>query len=518
MGNIFFFFSLFFFYLGFSNISVNFKVFEFNSIFSFVFFFDWISFVFLGVLMVILGSVVYFSCYYMGEELIRGRGFIFVVFSFVVAMGFLIISGDWISLIIGWDWLGITSFFLVCYYNSDSSWSGGLKTYFTNRLGDGIFLFLLSNLFIYFIFSNFYLGTFYLFLIILLSQTKSAQLPFSSWLPAAMAAPTPVSALVHSSTLVTAGVYILIRSGSILGGFNWYLGGVGLLTLFVGSFSACGSFDLKKIVAFSTLSHLGFMVMSLSSVCVDYSFFHLIVHACFKALLFISVGMLILTNNHSQDFRQVGFSFNNLFFIWVSLVSLTSLCGFPFFSGFFSKDFTLEMFFWSFNPLFYFLFFFSIFFSVFYSVRLINAIVSIQWSNLVKEYSIFNIFYMIFLLLSSVVIGVVFSGWVNNLQLISGNFLFKFLVYFFLLGGVLFFYQHFNGLISSSIFFLDSLGGGIPNNLTNNFWLFYNNVDQGVLPFFSERLSAENFMSFSKVIQVNLFLYFWGFFIIFYFF
>ena len=154
-----------------------------------------------------------------------------------------------------------------------------------------------------------------------------------------MAAPTPVSALVHSSTLVTAGVFLLIRVGCILDRLYFYLGFIGLLTLFIGSFSACASFDVKKIVAFSTLSHLGFMVFRLSRGVFLLGFFHLLMHACFKALLFIRAGMLIVKNNHSQDFRQIGFSLNNLFFIWVGVVRVTSLCGFPFFSGFFSKDF-----------------------------------------------------------------------------------------------------------------------------------------------------------------------------------
>ena len=144
-----------------------------------------------------------------------------------------------------------------------------------------------------------------IFLIILLTQTKRAQLPFRAWLPAAMAAPTPVSALVHSSTLVTAGIYILIRLLPSLSLINKYLCFIGLLTLFIGRIRACGSRDMKKVVAFSTLRHLGFMVVCLSSGLRILAFFHLVVHARFKALLFICVGSLIVLNNHSQDLRQV---------------------------------------------------------------------------------------------------------------------------------------------------------------------------------------------------------------------
>lgn len=130
-----------------------------------------------------------------------------------------------------------------------------------------------------------------------------------------MAAPTPVSALVHSSTLVTAGIYILIRSGVIIGGVKRYINFIGLLTLFIGAFSACGRYDVKKIVAFSTLRHLGFMFVCISSGFYFLGFFHLLTHACFKALLFIGVGMLIITKGHCQDFRQIGVKVKKVFFI-----------------------------------------------------------------------------------------------------------------------------------------------------------------------------------------------------------
>ncbi len=142
-------------------------------------------------------------------------------------------------------------------------------------------------------------------------------MPFSRWLPAAMAAPTPVSALVHSSTLVTAGVFILIRRNFLFSKFFWFIKTIGLLTLFLGRFCACCYFDIKKIIAFSTLSHLGFMFFCLSRNIVLLRFFHLIIHACFKALLFISGGMLILLKHHCQDYRQIGIKWKKIFFIWV---------------------------------------------------------------------------------------------------------------------------------------------------------------------------------------------------------
>ena len=187
--------------------------------------------------------------------------------------------------------------------------------------------------------------------------TKSAQFPFCSWLPAAMAAPTPVSALVHSSTLVTAGIYLLFRLKKM---FSWEikltLGIIGLYTLLVARFSACFEWDLKKIIAFSTLSQLGLMCVSLSLGLSLLAFFHLLTHAVFKALLFIRAGFFIGQLSHFQDLRTLGKTkgFNPL--VDFSLVlSILALRGFPFLAGFFSKDIILESNVFVFNYIFIFM-------------------------------------------------------------------------------------------------------------------------------------------------------------------
>ena len=179
---------------------------------------------FLTVLFIIVGRVLFFRVDYMVGEESRFKGFVRIVLVFVAAMITLIVSGDWLRLILGWDWLGISSFFLVAYYNSEQGWVGRMKTYFTNRLGDGIFMFLLRIFLLSFFYNEHSLKNFFLVFIVLLCQTKRAQIPFCAWLPAAMAAPTPVSSLVHSSTLVTAGVFILIRKGCLLGPVTAYIG------------------------------------------------------------------------------------------------------------------------------------------------------------------------------------------------------------------------------------------------------------------------------------------------------
>jgi len=211
--------------------------------------------------------------------------------------------------------------------------------------------------------------------IILAAMTKSAQIPFSSWLPAAIAAPTPVSALVHSSTLVTAGVYLLIRLHPFLSKFSFYLNMVliiSCITLFMAGMSAICEFDIKKVVALSTLSQLGVIMFSIG---VDFpilAFFHLITHALFKALLFICVGTLINRHIHNQDVRIMGnLVFQSPFILSCLSVSNISLCGLPFLSGFYSKDLIVEAFLYRSYSLFLcFGFIIGILFTVLYRFRL----------------------------------------------------------------------------------------------------------------------------------------------------
>lgn len=181
-------------------------------------------------------------------------------------------------------------------------------------------------------------------LLVLGAFTKRAQLPFCAWLPAAMAAPTPVSSLVHSSTLVTAGVYVLIRLDSALPGEvkKWVVV-VGRLTMLLAGVRALGEVDMKKIVALSTLRQLGIMVMAIGAGRPLIAFYHLIAHAFFKALLFVGVGNLIHSAGSYQDFYFTGRLRANLPLTrGVLIVAKARLCGLPFFSGFFSKEAVLE--------------------------------------------------------------------------------------------------------------------------------------------------------------------------------
>lgn len=183
-------------------------------------------------------------------------------------------------------------------------------------------------------------------LLIISAITKRAQIPFSAWLPAAMAAPTPVSALVHSSTLVTAGVYLIIRFRAALEGSvaQRVLLIISCLTIFIAGLGANFEYDLKKIIALSTLSQLGVILRILSLGYRDLAFFHLLSHALFKALLFMCAGVVIHRVGGYQDIRFIGnlIKFMPLTISFMTISNL-ALCGFPFLAGFYSKDIILEV-------------------------------------------------------------------------------------------------------------------------------------------------------------------------------
>nr|YP_010883353.1 NADH dehydrogenase subunit 5 [Rhingia formosana]WIF29679.1 NADH dehydrogenase subunit 5 [Rhingia formosana] len=347
------------------------------------FLFDWMSLMFMSFVLLISSMVIYYSKEYMsGDENINR--FIMLVLLFVSSMMLLIISPNLISILLGWDGLGLVSYCLVIYFNNVKSYNAGMLTALLNRIGDVALLMAIAwmlnygswNYVYYLEFMNkdkemILIGV----LVILAAMTKSAQIPFSSWLPAAMAAPTPVSALVHSSTLVTAGIYLLIRfnilvHNSIMGQLLLLLSG---LTMFMSGLGANFEFDLKKIIALSTLSQLGLMMMILSMGYYKLAFFHLLTHALFKALLFMCAGAIIHNMNNSQDLRLMGglSMYMPLTSSCFNVANL-ALCGMPFLAGFYSKDLILEVVSMSMMNLFiYFLFFFSTGLTVCYSLRLV---------------------------------------------------------------------------------------------------------------------------------------------------
>jgi NADH-ubiquinone oxidoreductase chain 5 len=306
----------------------------------------------MGLVLLISSMVMFYRTFYMEGDKFFVR-FILLVYLFVLSIVFLILRPNLIRILLGWDGLGLVSYCLVIYYQNNKSANAGMITILSNRIGDVAILLGIAWLVNYGRWNFYYLQfifnseetTLLLGLIILAAITKRAQIPFSAWLPAAIAAPTPVSALVHSSTLVTAGVYLLIRFNYIMG-CNRFLFYIGTLTIFISGLGANLENDLKKIIALSTLSQLGLIIITLRLGFYEFSFFHLITHAIFKSLLFLCAGVYIHSMGDTQDIRFIGClniscPVTSFYFISASL----ALCGFPFLSGFYSKDIILELFF-----------------------------------------------------------------------------------------------------------------------------------------------------------------------------
>nr|YP_010932191.1 NADH dehydrogenase subunit 5 [Euhampsonia splendida]WKR35964.1 NADH dehydrogenase subunit 5 [Euhampsonia splendida] len=426
---------------------------------------DWMSLLFMMFVLLISSVVIYYSKSYMSSELNLMR-FIILVLLFVFSMLLLIISPNIISILLGWDGLGLVSYCLVIYYQNLKSYNAGMLTALSNRIGDVFILMVISWMMNY----GSWNYVFYLDLmnndfemkmigvmIIIAAMTKSAQIPFSSWLPAAMAAPTPVSALVHSSTLVTAGVYLLIRFNNLLVDmfFFKFLLLLSGLTMFMAGISANYEFDLKKIIALSTLSQLGLMMSILSMGMPMLAFFHLLTHAMFKALLFMCAGVIIHMMNDMQDIRYMGGI--SLFIPLTSLcmnISNMALCGIPFLAGFYSKDMILEMVsFSNLNLLIFFLYYVSTGLTMFYTFRLIMYLMVNDFNLL----SIYNLYDEDYIMLKSMFILLFMS-------LISGS----------LLSWLIFCYPYMIYLpfhLKMMVIYV-SVGGGILGFLVSNMGLY----------------------------------------------
>lgn len=344
-----------------------------------MFFFDWIRLSFSGIVLIISSLVLFYRYSYIKGDP-NQKKFIFLVFLFVVSMLLIITSPNLIRILLGWDGLGLVSYCLVVYYQNNKSANAGIITVLSNRIGDVALLLAISWIlnfgscnfyYITFIYSNCHLLVIFT-LVIIAAITKSAQIPFSAWLPAAIAAPTPVSSLVHSSTLVTAGVYLLIRFSRVIN-INYFLFLISVLTIFISGLGANYEMDLKKVIALSTLSQLGVIIIVLSLGIRELAYFHLLGHALFKSLLFLCAGFFIHSITDCQDIRYLrslwyGAPIISIFF----LAARISLCGFPFITGFYTKDLILEFFFIkNINIFILLLIYLSTIFTIIYSFRLV---------------------------------------------------------------------------------------------------------------------------------------------------
>jgi len=258
------------------------------------------------------------------------------------------------------------------------------------------------------------------FFLIFAAIAKSAQFGLHTWLADAMEGPTPISALIHAATMVTAGIFILVRSSVILINNCYVLDFmciIGSITVIFGASVACFQYDIKKIVAYSTISQLGYMMLGCGLGNFDGAMFHLFTHAFFKALLFLCAGSIIHSVNNEQDIRKMGGLFKFIPFTYVcTLIGFISLMGLPYFSGFYSKDYIIESCFLSNRISGYVGFVFGligIIFTVYYSSKSIYFVFSSAFRNnrFIKIYDapLFMSISMFILSICSIFFGFVFE-------------------------------------------------------------------------------------------------------------
>lgn len=324
-----------------------------------------------------------FSVSYMSHDDSRGRYFAGLSIFMFSMMG-IVLSDNLIMLFVFWELVGFSSYALIAHYkNWDEARDASKKAFIVNRVGD--FGFLLGIVGCYW-----HYGTVDLiqlreivivnpsliigslgFLLMCGFLGKSAQFPLQVWLPDAMAGPTPVSALIHAATMVAAGIYFLIRiyfllSADVLHVIMW-LGAI--MTAYAG-FCALAQNDIKKILAYSTLSQLGYMATAVGLGYPGLALFHLGTHACFKALLFLGAGSVIHATDHQQDIFKMGGLFARMPITGFTFgIGLIALCGVTFTSGYFSKDAIIEAAYFS-NTTIFWLILFSVFLTSLYMGRL----------------------------------------------------------------------------------------------------------------------------------------------------
>lgn len=295
--------------------------------------------------MYISAVVIIYSWFYIRHEVYFKR-FLLLLALFVLAILLLVFVPGFLSIIIGWDFLGVISYLLVVYRINKPSLRAGTLTFVSNRVGDACFImgivFLIASM--AFDCSSMWSSRSQFIIagaVRLGSLTKRAQIPFSAWLPAAIAAPTPVSTLVHSSTLVAAGVYVILRYPDLVSE-SWDLAVFvcSCRTLLIAGTSSAGEMDLKKVLALSTLSQVARIILFLAIGAIQVAFFHIVVHSFLKALLFMAVGRIIFYRGGLQDVRLMGgLAWKApLLYLWL-VISILSLVGLPFMAGFYSKEY-----------------------------------------------------------------------------------------------------------------------------------------------------------------------------------
>ncbi len=297
-----------------------------------------------------------FSVYYMSHDPRPAKYFSYLNL-FIFSMVTLVLADNLILMFLGWEGVGLCSYLLIGFWFTDKQKAAaGMKAFIVNRIGDIGLLLGIFFLFQQFASLNFHSlseavaeGSFNLslvkwacFCLFIGAIGKSAQIPLYVWLPSAMAGPTPVSALIHAATMVTAGIYLIVRlsflftlAPEVLTLISW----TGAVTAFVTALIACAQSDIKKVLAYSTVSQLGYMFVATGVGAFTASLFHLLTHAFFKALLFLSAGAIIHALNGEQNIYRMGGLRKYLPVTYLCfLIGFLALIGLPPLSGFFSKD------------------------------------------------------------------------------------------------------------------------------------------------------------------------------------
>ncbi|HET9504674.1 MAG TPA: NADH-quinone oxidoreductase subunit L [Hymenobacter sp.] len=300
-----------------------------------------------------------YSIGYMGHDENAGKFFSFLNL-FVFSMLILVMGSNFVILFIGWEGVGLCSYLLIGFWNKNTSYNNAAKKAFIiNRVGD--LGFLLGIFLIYLTFNSVQYGevfqkaslsqfgpytvgicTAITLLLFVGAMGKSAQLPLYTWLPDAMAGPTPVSALIHAATMVTAGIYLVLRANVLFTLAPHTLEVVGIVGLATALFAATiglAQNDIKKVLAYSTVSQLGYMFLALGVMGYTSSFFHVLTHAFFKALLFLGAGSVIHGMSNEQDMRRMGGLRKAMPITFITMfIGCLAIAGIPPFAGFFSKD------------------------------------------------------------------------------------------------------------------------------------------------------------------------------------
>lgn len=320
---------------------------------------DPLSMAFVMLVTFVGGLIHIYSVAYMAEDTDRRRFFAYLNF-FVASMLTLVLGNSYLVLFVGWEGVGLASYLLIGFWNQvHDNAVAAKKAFVMNRVGDLGLLIAMMAMFASFHSVNFQdvLGsqmpagtaTFLGMFLLLAACGKSAQFPLQAWLGDAMAGPTPVSALIHAATMVTAGVYLMVRSGAIYTATpaaSLAVAIVGAITLVFGAIVGCAKDDMKKVLAASTMSQIGYMMLGAGLGPVGWAFaiFHLITHGFFKAQLFLSAGSVMHAMSDQVNIRRFGALSKVMKITWLSFaIGWLAILGIPPFSGFFSKDKIIEV-------------------------------------------------------------------------------------------------------------------------------------------------------------------------------